>query len=192
MSTSAEDVSIHAVSPLSIFEAGAATDGAALASAFGASCAGGGGACAQATVVVAPSTSSVASANRNRVTFCPSSDRALVALARADPDGRVHRMHEDLAVADVARLGRARDHLGDLVDEVIRDDDLDLDLREEVDRVLAAAVELGVSLLSAEAAHLRHRHADDADAREGLLDVVELERLDDRLDLLHAKSSPRP
>src|SRR3990167_5000059 len=123
MSTSAEDVSIHAVSPLSIFEAGAAAAGAALASAFGASCAGGGGgACAQATVVVAPSTSSVASANRNRVTFCPSSDRALDALARADPDDRVHRMHEDLAVADVARLGRARDHLGVLLDEVIRED----------------------------------------------------------------------
>src|SRR3989338_3853437 len=185
MSTSAEEVSIDGVSPLSIFDAaGAAAAGLA------ASCAGGAGDCAQAAVVVAPSTSSVASANPSRFTFCPSSDRALVALARADPHRRVHGMHEDLAVADVARPRRARDHLGHLVDEMVGNDALYLDLREEVARVPAAPVELRVPLLAPEAAHLGDRHADDADAREGLLDVVELERLDDRLDLLPLAPPP--
>jgi hypothetical protein len=45
---------------------------------------------------------------------------------------------------------------------------------------------LGVPLLPSEPAHLHHRHADHADLGERLFDVIELERLDDRLDLLHA------
>src|SRR5207245_3943347 len=60
----------------------------------------------------------------------------------------------------------------------------------EVDGVLTAAVQLGVALLPAEAAHLGDRHADDADAGQGLLDVVQLERLDDRLDLFHSPTLP--
>jgi hypothetical protein len=40
-------------------------------------------------------------------------------------------------------------------------------------------------LLPAEAANLGNRHADNADAGQRLLDVVELERLDDGFDLLH-------
>src|SRR2546422_478571 len=71
------------------------------------------------------------------------------------------------------------------VHERVRHDQLDLDLGQKVDRVLGTAVELGVALLPSEAAHLRHGHPDDAQLRQRLLDVVELERLDDRFDLLH-------
>ena len=53
-----------------------------------------------------------------------------------------------------------------LSDELVRDDDLDLHLRQEVDDVLGAAVELGVALLAAEALHLGDGHALDADARQ--------------------------
>jgi hypothetical protein len=74
---------------------------------------------------------------------------------------------------------------------VIGDHDLDLHLGQEVHGVLRAAVQLGVTLLAAEATHLGHRHADDADLGEGFLHVVELEGLDDRLDLLHGLT-PRP
>src|SRR5437867_5785041 len=116
-------------------------------------------------------------------------ERALVALARADAHRRLDRIDEDLAVADVAGLGPAGAHFVDLVDEVVRNDDLDLDLGKEVDRVLAAAVELGVALLPAEAAHLRHGHPDHPDGGERLLHVVQLERLDNRLDLFHHGSS---
>src|SRR5258707_777130 len=42
--------------------------------------------------------------------------------------------------------------------------------------------------LTAEPAHLGYRHSDDSDSCERLLDVVELERLDDRLDLFHRAS----
>src|SRR5213595_2547281 len=136
-------------------------------------------------------TSAIASARLNRFTsvLLMRLQRVLVALARADAHRRLDRIDEDLAVADVAGLGRAGDHFGDLVHEVVRNDDLDLDLGKEVDRLLAAAVELGVALLPAEAAHLRHGHPDHPDGGERLLDVVQLERLDNRLDLFHHGSS---
>src|SRR6266403_5461206 len=197
-STRAEDVSIHAVSPLSIFDAGAGAGAPVAGAEAPADGVAGCWATATATHMVAPSTSIIASARLNRFTkisfrachsprrcFASSLEGALVALARPDPDRRLHRGDEDLAVADVAGLRGRRHHVGHLLDEVVRHDDLDLDLREEVHRVLAAAIQLGVSFLAAEAAHLGHGHADHADAGERLLDVVQLERLDDRLDLLH-------
>src|SRR5207244_11909996 len=84
-------------------------------------------------------------------------------------------------------LSRVLDNYVALLHQRYADDALDLDLREEIDRVFRAPIELGVSLLAAEAAHLRDRHADHADAGERLLDVVQLERLDDGLDLLHLR-----
>src|SRR5688500_10309280 len=186
-STSAEEVSIHAVSPLSIFEAGAGA-GAAAAGA-------GAGCCAMTTATVADRTSRIARTRLSRFTRLSFRSVALegrlIALARPDPDGGLHGRHEDLAVADVARLGGGRDDLGHLVDELVGDDDLHLDLREEIDRVLTAAIELGVALLAPETAHLGHRHADDADTGQGFLDVVELERLDDGFDLLHGLTPRR-
>src|SRR5882724_95537 len=195
-STRAEDVSIHAVSPLSIFDAGAGAGAPVAGGTAGAEAPADGAvgcwAIATVTHMVTPSTSIIASARLSRFTkisfrTCHFSrlEGALVALARPDPDRRLHRRDEDLAVADVAGLRGRRHHVGHLLDEVVRHDDLDLDLREEVHRVLAAAIQLGVSFLAAEAAHLGHGHADHADAGERLLDVVQLERLDDRLDLLH-------
>ena len=112
-------------------------------------------------------------------------DGGLARFAGADADGLAHGQHEDLAVADGARA-RGRGHRGHhLVHEVVGDDQLDLHLGQEVDGVLRAPVELGVPFLPAETAHLRHRHADDAELCQRFLDVVELERLDDRFDLLH-------
>src|SRR5688572_20020529 len=182
-STRAAEVRIHAVSPLSICETGAATAGAA-----GATAAGAAGCWASAAVAPAARRTSV-SIDRlsrfTRVSFRRVLQGRLVAFARADADGGLHRRDEDLAVADVAGLRGRGDDLGDLVDDLVRHDDLHLDLGEEVDRVLAAAIQLGVALLTPEPPHLGHRHANHADAGEGFLDVVELERLDDRLDLLH-------
>src|SRR5437867_1650173 len=95
------------------------------------------------------------------------------------------RCRRALAVADATGLGGHRDQRDDLVHETVGDDDLHLHLGQEVDGIFAAAVHFGVTLLPAEAPDLAHGHADDAGARERLLHVVQLERLDDRLDLLH-------
>src|SRR5207244_614294 len=67
----------------------------------------------------------------------------------------------------------------------IVDDDLDFDLRQEVDDVFGAAIDFGVTLLPAETLDLADRHAGDADLVQRILHLIELERLDDRLDLFH-------
>ena len=72
---------------------------------------------------------------------------------------------------------------------VVAHDELDLDLGQEVDDVLGAAIQLGVALLAAEALDLGHRQARDADLGQRLAHFVELERLDDRFDLLHGSRS---
>src|SRR5438477_12061540 len=68
--------------------------------------------------------------------------------------------------------------------------DLDAGLGNEVDHVLGAAIQLGVSPLAAEALHFRDRHARDADIGQRGAHVVELERLDDRCDQFHGRGSP--
>ena len=72
--------------------------------------------------------------------------------------------------------------------EGVGDDDLDLDLGQEVDGVLAAAIELGVAFLASVAARLEHGDAFDADLDQGVLDLFELGRLDDGFNLLHGAS----
>src|SRR5919201_6940447 len=143
-STSAVDVSIHAVSPLSIFDAGAGAGAPAAGApgAAGAAVPAGAAGCwamATATVIVPPSTSIIASARLNRFTrdllmfavgapppptVGGSSQRGLVSLAGTDPNRGFHRSDEDLAVADVAGLRGRRRRVGDLLHEVIRHDDL--------------------------------------------------------------------
>src|SRR6185369_1790957 len=153
MRTRADDVSIHAVSPLSIFGAGG-VPGAGGAGAAGTTVAGAemaGGDCASTGAAAAPRTSSIARTNGIRFTRISfgASQRGLVAFARPDAHRRLHGMNEDLAIADVPRLGRRGNDLGDLVGEMIRRHDLDLDLGEEIHGVLAAPVELGVAFLTA-------------------------------------------
>src|SRR5882762_5987579 len=130
-STSAEDMSSHAVSPESTLGAGA-TAGAAAAG-------GAAGAWAQISPTVTSATTAIsknATVSGNAlIAPCPPwstrSQRALVALPGADPDRRIHGMDEDLAVADVSCLGRRGQDARDLVGQAVRHHDLDLDLRQE-------------------------------------------------------------
>src|SRR5437879_1281537 len=101
-------------------------------------------------------------------------DCVVAALAGPDPHRFLERRDEHLPVADAPRPGGSDDERDDLVRQTVGDDDLHLHLRQEVYRVLAAAIHLRVTLLAAEAADLAHGHADDARARERFLDVVEL------------------
>ena len=84
----------------------------------------------------------------------------------------------------------AADRLDRLLDHLVLDDHLDLDLGQEVDDVLGAAIELGVPLLPAEALDLDDGDALDADLVQRVLHLVELEGLDDRFDLLHLLETP--
>src|SRR3990167_9342254 len=86
-------------------------------------------------------------------------ERVLAGLAGADPHRVSQVGHEDLAVAHLARFRRARNALDDLRQIAVGDHDLDLDLGDEIDGVLRAAVHFRVPLLAAEAADLGHGHA---------------------------------
>src|SRR5690349_13709399 len=115
-----------------------------------------------------------------------SSEGVVAALAGADPDHVVDRDGPDLPVADPAGLGRLEDDVDDAAGVEVVDEHLDPHLRDEIHGVLRAAVDLAVSPLPAVPAGLADGHAGDAVGLEGLLHLVELVRLDDRRDELHA------
>src|SRR5689334_21237146 len=83
---------------------------------------------------------------------------------------------EDLAVADLAGLGEARDRPHHLVDLVAGDRDLDLELGQEAHGVLGAPIDFGVALLSPVALHLGVVQLLYADSGEGVMHLVKFER----------------
>ena len=99
------------------------------------------------------------------------------------------RKHPDLAVADLAGTRRIHDAFGECDLVAVVAEDLQLHLRNEVDRVLRTSVHLGVAALAAESLHLGDRQALHAELLHGRLHIVQLERLDDRNDELHSCSS---
>src|SRR5262249_39672683 len=106
-------------------------------------------------------------------------ERRRIGLAGADADHFFQIEHEDLAVADLAGVGGLLDRVDDLLEHLGLYGGLDLDLRQEIDHIFRAAVELGMALLPAKPLYLGHGDALHADAREGFAHLVQLERLDD-------------
>src|SRR5579871_5076735 len=113
-------------------------------------------------------------------------------LAGADADHLRNGDQEDLAVADFAGARGVGDGIGDVSRLLISDDDLDLDLLQQVDRVLRAAIVLCKALLLTGAAHLGNGHALDADVGQRGLDVFEFLRTDQRFYFDHARFSLQP
>src|SRR6185437_5258010 len=213
--TSAVDVSIQAVSPLLILStptscgevgaggaaAGAAAAAGAPASAFagsallsaaagaaaGAVAAGGVVAALLSCANTAPPAQSApmtASNANDRFMMFPL-ERIGTGLAGPDAHDLFELENEDLAVADLAGVGVFFDRLDHAVEQVAFDRGLDLDLGQEIDDVFSAAIELGVSFLPPEALDLGDGDALHADRGQGLPDLVQLERLDDRGDQFH-------
>src|SRR5262249_25523173 len=115
-----------------------------------------------------------------------SSDGGFSMLAGANADDVLDGQDEDLAVADATGACGPPDDFRGAFGLLVADAELDLDLGQEVHHVLGAAIQLGMSLLAAESLHLRDRHPLDPLASQSILHLVELERLDDGLDLVHA------
>src|SRR6266568_157465 len=113
------------------------------------------------------------------------SQRRLIGLARADAHRMVEGEHEDLAVADLAGLGRPGDGVGDLVDLVGRNRDFDFQLGQEADRIFGAPIDLGVPLLPPVSLDLGDCEPVHADAGQRVADLVELEWLDNGHDEFH-------
>src|ERR1700758_4521249 len=100
-----------------------------------------------------------------------------------------HGADPDFAVTDLASARRLNDAVHDLVDDRVVDDDLDPNLRHEIDRVLGTPVNLGVALLPSVALDFADGHAQDAGLLQAGFDVVEGERFHDRGDQLHTCSA---
>src|SRR4051794_41221150 len=78
-------------------------------------------------------------------------DRGFPGFAGADADDVRDRVDEDLAVADGAGAGRFNDRRDGLLDVLLLDAELEVDLGDEPDVHLPAAIPLGVTQLAAEA-----------------------------------------
>src|ERR1019366_9236653 len=98
-------------------------------------------------------------------------------LARADSYRLVDAEHEDLAVTDLAGLGRAGNGFDHFVDLVGRNRDFDLQLREETDGVFGAAIDFSVAFLTAITFDFSNSESRDADGSQSVADLVELEWL---------------
>src|ERR1044072_218824 len=105
-----------------------------------------------------------------------------------DPDRFLDVRDEYLAVPDPTGSRPATDPLDSFFDHVVTEDNFDLHLREEIHDVLGAAIELGVPLLAPKTLGLGHGDALQSNLLQRLLHLVELERLDDRLEFLHCVS----
>src|ERR1700744_2936688 len=77
-------------------------------------------------------------------------------LACSDPDSLFNIRDEDFSVTDPPGLGGATDRLDGFFDHVVAEHNLDLHLREKIDNIFSATIELGVALLAPEALGLGH------------------------------------
>src|SRR5919204_1203042 len=111
-------------------------------------------------------------------------DRVHAPLSGADPDHLADREHEEQPVARLARVGRGDDRLHRPVGHLGGDDALHLELRQQADVRLRAAVMLGVTLLAPAPLDLGHVEAAHPDLVERVLDILEALISDYRLDLV--------
>src|SRR5215213_1787860 len=169
ISTSAEEVSIQAVSPLSGTGAGAAAAAAPCAQA------------GMAAKAARPAPAATAAILDGKFILTPSfSKRCVIGLAGADSEHLLDVQHEDLAVADRAGLRDMLYGFDDPRRETGGRDDLDLDLRHQAGCIFRASIDLGMALLAAVALDLGDGQALDSDRGERFAHLVELEGLYDR------------
>src|SRR2546426_421486 len=83
-------------------------------------------------------------------------------FAGSDSEDTFGRRDPDLAVADLSRSRGLADDLDEAVDGVVVGHHFDLDLRDELDLVLGAPVDLGVATLTPKPARLGNGHPLDA------------------------------
>src|SRR5690606_8948451 len=116
-------------------------------------------------------------------------DSVNAGLAGPDTDDLLDVGDENLSIANAARLRRIADCLDDGIDILVRENDLDLHLRQEIDDIFGTTIQFGVPFLAPEAFRLRHGYALQADFLKGFLHFVQLERFDDGFDFFHEKRS---
>src|ERR1022692_552595 len=125
---------------------------------------------------------------RGRIDLLPQSvplQCSLAPLVIADANRFIHARQKNLPITDLARARRAQDGLHCFFHHRVRQNQLQLGLRDKVHAVLPAAVNLGVALLSPMPPHLEHGHALHANLLQRALHRFQLGVLDDRFNLRH-------
>src|ERR1043166_3254525 len=118
------------------------------------------------------------------------SDCVDAGLSGPDPDRFLDIRDEDLAVPVTAGLRRATDRLDGFFNHVVTENNFDLHFGKEIHDVLGATVKLRVPFLASETFGFGDGDALQSHLLQRFLHLVELERLDDRLELLHRVSCP--
>ena len=96
-----------------------------------------------------------------------------------------YRENENLAVTDFTGLGGPNHFADRFFDHIIGQNNLDLHFGEEIDRILAAAIDLGVAFLPSESFDFGDRHSLDTKLGQSFFNLLEFERLNDRFQLFH-------
>src|SRR3546814_5141629 len=109
----------------------------------------------------------------------------VIQLTGTDADHLLQCADEDLAVANLASAGGGLDRFEHTVELVVGDRHFQLDLGQEVDHVLGAAVQLGMPFLAAETLHFR-----DGDTLHA--DFGQRDRKSTRLNSSHSCASRMP
>ncbi len=116
------------------------------------------------------------------------SDCLLTLFFRADADGIFDCTDENFAVADLTGFGSLNNRIDRGRNLRISENNFDLNLGEEIDSVLTAAINLRVALLPPESFDLADGHSLNPNFRQCFLNIFQFERLDNRLDFLHRLS----
>src|ERR1700735_4896637 len=117
-------------------------------------------------------------------------DGAGVALACSNAHDLLEIKNKYFPVPNFAGFGRPHDRFDHEIDEPVINRNLDFRLRHELNDILGAAINLGVSALPAKAPHFRDGQPPNPDVAHRPSNLVELEGFDDRGYELHPTEDP--
>lgn len=111
--------------------------------------------------------------------------RGISRLRSTDADSVLNVGDEYLAVANTTGRGSLHNDLDHAPGLFIRYDDLNLYLRQELNDIFSAAIELLVSFLAAKSFYFGYRYTQNTHTGQSLFNFFQLEWFDDRFYLLH-------
>jgi hypothetical protein len=115
----------------------------------------------------------------------------LTALAGSDANRFFEIEDEDFSISNRCGFCCALYGVDDFVGAAVFNGDLDANLGDKINLILAAAVELGMTFLTPEAFHLADGHSDDAEFGQSFFHVAELEGFNHRDNQLHSSLRSR-
>src|ERR1039457_3833845 len=95
---------------------------------------------------------------RGTLSASKNSDRLFARFLRSNAHRGLDGTHKYFPVPDLARLGRLHDRIDRRRRKRVGQHNLDLELRQKIHRVFAAAIDLGMTLLTAETFDFGNRH----------------------------------